>query len=97
MVRRAHHERNQQLTVRPEPVEGLVQCFLNMQRRERASVLSLKFAAQMVAISTRLPNFLARLSRRETRRDRVGHPSRSATKYRQAGEEILQAISDSGH
>jgi hypothetical protein len=28
MVRQAHHERNQQLTVLPEPVEGLVQCFL---------------------------------------------------------------------
>jgi hypothetical protein len=25
MVRQAHHERNQQFTVRPEPVEGLVQ------------------------------------------------------------------------
>ena len=29
MVRQAHHERNQQLAVRPEPVEGLVQRFLN--------------------------------------------------------------------
>jgi hypothetical protein len=29
MVRQAHHERNQQLTVRPEPVEGLIQSFLN--------------------------------------------------------------------
>jgi hypothetical protein len=28
MVRQAHHERNQQLAVRPEPVEGLVQRFL---------------------------------------------------------------------
>ena len=30
MLRQAqhHHERNQQLAVRPEPVEGLVQCFL---------------------------------------------------------------------
>ena len=28
MVRQAHHERNQQLTVRPEPVEGLKQSFL---------------------------------------------------------------------
>jgi hypothetical protein len=28
MVRQAHHERNQQLNVRPQPVEGLVQCFL---------------------------------------------------------------------
>jgi hypothetical protein len=28
MVRQAHHERNQQLTVRPEPVEGLIQSFL---------------------------------------------------------------------
>ncbi len=27
MVRQAHHERNQQLAVRPEPVEGLVQRF----------------------------------------------------------------------
>jgi len=25
MVRQAHHERNQKVTVRPEPVEGLVQ------------------------------------------------------------------------
>jgi hypothetical protein len=29
MVRQAHHERNQQLTVRPELVEGLIQSFLN--------------------------------------------------------------------
>jgi hypothetical protein len=28
MVRQAHHERNQQLTVRPELVEGLIQNFL---------------------------------------------------------------------
>jgi hypothetical protein len=28
MVRRAHHERNQQLNVRPELVEGLNQSFL---------------------------------------------------------------------
>jgi hypothetical protein len=28
MVRQAHHEWNPALTVRPEPVEGLVQCFL---------------------------------------------------------------------
>ena len=28
MVRQAHHERNQQFTVRPEPVEGLDQRFL---------------------------------------------------------------------
>jgi glycerol-3-phosphate dehydrogenase (NAD(P)+) len=27
MVRQAHHERNQQLTVRPEPVEGFNQRF----------------------------------------------------------------------
>ena len=27
-VRQAHHERNQSLTVRPEPVEGLNQGFL---------------------------------------------------------------------
>jgi hypothetical protein len=27
MVRQAHHERNQPLTVRPEPVEGLIQRF----------------------------------------------------------------------
>jgi hypothetical protein len=27
MVRQAYHERNQQFTVRPEPVEGLNQCF----------------------------------------------------------------------
>jgi hypothetical protein len=27
MDRQAHHERNQKFTVRPEPVEGLVQCF----------------------------------------------------------------------
>lgn len=25
MVRQAHHERNQYLTVRPEPIEGLIQ------------------------------------------------------------------------
>ncbi len=30
MVRQAHHERNQYLTVRPEPVEGLIQSFLNL-------------------------------------------------------------------
>ncbi|MBY0483416.1 hypothetical protein [Nitrosomonas sp.] len=29
MVRQAHHERNQYITVRPEPVEGLNQRFLN--------------------------------------------------------------------
>ena len=28
VVRQAHHERNQLLAVRPEPVEGLVQCLL---------------------------------------------------------------------
>jgi hypothetical protein len=28
MVRQAHHERNQYITVRPEPVEGLNQSFL---------------------------------------------------------------------
>jgi hypothetical protein len=27
-IRQAHYERNQQLTVRPEPVEGLIQSFL---------------------------------------------------------------------
>ena len=32
MVRQAHHERNQTLTVRPEPVEGLNQSFLNDPR-----------------------------------------------------------------
>ena len=30
MVRQAHHERNQQLTVRPEPVEGFNQRFLSL-------------------------------------------------------------------
>ncbi|ESS71915.1 hypothetical protein MGMO_85c00400 [Methyloglobulus morosus KoM1] len=30
MVRQAHHERNQHVTVRPEPVEGLIQSFLNL-------------------------------------------------------------------
>ncbi len=29
MVRQSHHERNQYITVRPEPVEGLNQRFLN--------------------------------------------------------------------
>ena len=28
MIRQAHHERNQYITVRPEPVEGLNQSFL---------------------------------------------------------------------
>ena len=28
MVRQSHHERNQYITVRPEPVEGLNQSFL---------------------------------------------------------------------
>ncbi|MDP1786259.1 hypothetical protein, partial [Nitrosomonas sp.] len=28
MVRQAHHERNQYITVRPEPVEGLDQSFI---------------------------------------------------------------------
>ena len=37
MVRQAHHERNQQLAVRPEPVEGLVQCFLKDLGTERLS------------------------------------------------------------
>jgi len=31
MVRQAHHERNQYITVRPEPVEGLNQSFLNVR------------------------------------------------------------------
>ena len=30
MVRQAHHERNQYITVRPEPVEGLNQRFLKL-------------------------------------------------------------------
>ena len=29
MIRQAHHKRNQYITVRPEPVEGLDQSFLN--------------------------------------------------------------------
>jgi len=29
MVRQAHHERNQQVTVHPEPVEGFVQSILS--------------------------------------------------------------------
>jgi hypothetical protein len=33
MVRQTHHERNQYITVRPEPVEGLNQSFLNIQQR----------------------------------------------------------------
>ena len=32
MVRQAHHERNQQVTVRPEPVGGLDQRFLSVYR-----------------------------------------------------------------
>ncbi len=36
MVRQAHHERNQYLTVRPEPVEGFIQSFLNDYRRRFA-------------------------------------------------------------
>ena len=31
MVRQAHHERNQKVTVRPEPVEGLVQRILKIE------------------------------------------------------------------
>ena len=31
MVRQAHHERNQQFTVRPEPVEGLNLSFLRLR------------------------------------------------------------------
>jgi hypothetical protein len=33
MVRPAHHERNQLVTVRPEPVEGLNQRFLIITRQ----------------------------------------------------------------
>ncbi len=32
MVRQAHHERNQYITVRPKPVEGLNQSFLNFSK-----------------------------------------------------------------
>jgi hypothetical protein len=32
MVRQAHHERTQQLTVRPEPIEELIQSFLKATR-----------------------------------------------------------------
>ena len=35
MVRQAHHERNQYITVRPEPVEGLNQSFLKLQNTLR--------------------------------------------------------------
>jgi hypothetical protein len=42
MVRQAHHERNQQLTVRPELVEGLIQSFLkkllSFSLREKAGM-----------------------------------------------------------
>ena len=37
MVRQAHHKRNQYITVRPEPVEGLDQSLLNSQERGRSS------------------------------------------------------------
>ena len=37
MVRQAHHERNQYITVRPEPVEGLNQSFLNETKTARIS------------------------------------------------------------
>ncbi len=43
MVRQAHHERNQQFTVRPEPVEGLDQRFLNW---------TLDFVARGMNVST---------------------------------------------
>jgi glycerol-3-phosphate dehydrogenase (NAD(P)+) len=33
MVRQAHHERNQYVTARPEPVEGLNQSFLKEKHR----------------------------------------------------------------
>jgi outer membrane protein len=39
MVRQAHHERNQHLTVRPELVEGLVQRFLNSPMRQKLANL----------------------------------------------------------
>ena len=32
MVRQSHHKRNQYITVRPEPVEGLNQSFLSLCR-----------------------------------------------------------------
>jgi hypothetical protein len=37
MVRQAHHERNQQLTARPELVEGLSQSFLKIVFSKYAS------------------------------------------------------------
>ena len=37
MIRQAHHERNQYITVRGEPVEGLDQSFLNSQGRDHSS------------------------------------------------------------
>ena len=46
MVRQAHHERNQKVTVRPEPVEGLVQRFPNMMRWLTALFLYILIAVQ---------------------------------------------------
>ena len=45
MVRQAHHERNQQLTVRPEPVEGLDQRFPNMMNVARMLLRLTQFHA----------------------------------------------------
>ena len=46
VVRQAHHERNQHLTVRPEPVEGLNQIFLK-KRKPVLESLRLVFGAVM--------------------------------------------------
>ena len=51
MVRQAHHERNQPLTVRPEHVEGLVQSFLNyIYRWERVRDQEIKCLACRKAV-----------------------------------------------
>jgi hypothetical protein len=51
VVRQAHHERNQQLAVRPEPVEGLVRGFLEVASSRASISWSLKYMPESLAAS----------------------------------------------
>jgi tripartite-type tricarboxylate transporter receptor subunit TctC len=57
MVRQAHHERNQPLTVRPEPVEGLNQRFLNNPTAAGAFIKAGRVRALAVTAPARLKAF----------------------------------------
>jgi len=55
MVRQAHHERNQQLAVRPELVEGLIQCFPSLRCCCCALLLALLLSVSAFAAPTPAP------------------------------------------